>query len=160
MAQGQGHRLCPAASAQFFQDVTDVGFGSGTADDEPLGDFGIVQPFHQQGQHFHFALGEAEVGGVGGRLPGRVQQRLHCFRGQGGLAAVGGPDGRGQLVGGNVFQQVAHCPSLHHLADLRRLVKTGEGNDLDVGPALADLAGGGHAIHDGHDQVHQHNVWL
>lgn len=61
--QSQGHGFGAAGHSQFGQDVTDVGFDSGWADDQPPCDLGIVQPLDHQVKNFTLALGQFQAEG-------------------------------------------------------------------------------------------------
>ncbi len=133
--------------------------GGRPADGQPLGDLGIAQTLHHQGQNLELAgsqivsRGRAFVRGTGG-----PDQRLGCFGGQGGFAGVGRLDGSLQLVGAYILQQVADGACLEGLVHQVFLLEAGQGDDLDLGPALTDLADGGRPVHHRHDQVHQDHV--
>lgn len=61
--QSQGHGFGAAGHPQFGQDVADVGFDGGGAEDQPPGDLGIVQALDHQGKNFTLALGQVQAGG-------------------------------------------------------------------------------------------------
>ena len=56
VADGQRHRFRAAGHAQLGEDVADVRFDSGRADDQLLGDLGVVQTFDHQRQSSALAL--------------------------------------------------------------------------------------------------------
>jgi hypothetical protein len=74
------------------------------------------------------------------------------------LAGDGGPDGRRDLAGVGVLEQVTGGTRLQGGAHPLLLDERGHRDHLDVGPAPLDLGGGGHAVHHGHLQVHEDDV--
>ena len=73
-------------------------------------------------------------------------------------AGVRGADGAGQLVRGDVLEQVAQGAGLERSLHQVVLLVAGEGDDLDVGAGLLDAAGGLGAVHVRHDEVHEDHV--
>lgn len=61
--QNQGHGFGAAGHPQFGQDVADVGFDGGGADDQTPGDLSIVQALDYQGENFTLAFGQVQAGG-------------------------------------------------------------------------------------------------
>ena len=68
------------------------------------------------------------------------------------------PDGLGQLVGGNTFDQVAGSPGLHGLLHTLSVVEAGQGQNPHLRVLFSDGLGRLHAIHTGHDDVEQDEV--
>lgn len=60
-----------------------------------------------------------------------------------------------QLVKGDVFKQIARCPSLEHLGDILWIIKGRQHQHLCIGPLLADLTGACHPISDEHAHIHR-----
>ncbi len=73
---------------------------------------------------------------------------------------MGRPDGLGQLVNRDIFEQVADSSCKHGILHEVLVFETGQGDDLYLGPLLADGTGCGYPIHAGHDQVHQDHIGL
>src|SRR5690606_17660218 len=74
------------------------------------------------------------------------------------LAARRRPHGLEELVGAGLLEHVAgraRLDDVHHEAVLQH---GGEGHHLDVGEAAPYLARGLHAVHHGHEQVHDDDV--
>ncbi len=69
-------------------------------------------------------------------------------------------DGLGQLIGGDVFQGMRGRAGLERSLDQLGIAEADQRQDFDLRPALADQAGGGHAIHHRHLQVHQDDIRL
>ena len=86
VAYGQRHGFRAAGDAQFGEDVADVGFDGRRADDQPLGDLGVVQTFDHQRQYGTLAL--RQVVARRWRLAGGVDQCLGSLGRQGGAAGV------------------------------------------------------------------------
>jgi hypothetical protein len=135
-----------------------VELGSRQADYQPLGNLAIAVPMGHQCQHLAFAWGQvlARHRQVGGCL----DQRLGRLGRQCRPAGIGGPDGAGQVLGRDVFEQVTDGPRLQGAAHQLLLPEAGQGDHLYPLAALADGADGADAVHAGHHQIHEHHVRL
>src|SRR5580765_5700524 len=175
-----GHLLCRAGSGQsvlvgvvdglgavagagLCEDVVDVGFDRGVAEDQLAGDLEVGQAGADEGQDFGFSGGERVGQGAGGGDLGAVAQggrneSLLDLGGKVGLAAVQGQQGLFDLLGGGVLGQVAAGSRLQGREEGVVVGVGGEDQDLGVGEFGADAAGGLGAVQVRHPQVHDDDV--
>ena len=65
-----------------------------------------------------------------------------------------------ELLGGGVLEQVPHSTGLNDAHDGVVDVPGGQRHDVGVARCSTDLAGGLDPVHDGHAQVHEHDIGL
>ncbi len=63
MTQRQGHGFSAAGDPQLGENVADMRFDRGRAEDQPPGDLGMVQALDHQGENFTLVLGQVQAGG-------------------------------------------------------------------------------------------------
>ena len=93
------------------------------------------------------------LGGVRDQLVGDLGVKLR-------FATSGGKDGADQIIGGDIFEQVALCACLQGGEELFVVNKAGEDDDARLGERGEDLFGGFDAIEMGHDDIHQDHIGL
>src|ERR1700730_2353441 len=110
---GERYGLGATLHAEFGQDATHVELDSRAADDESLGDLGVVQPLHYEGQDF--ALAWAEIVAAWLRLRGALNERLCCLGRKRRLSCPRGADRSRKLIDANVFEQITQRTCLQHV---------------------------------------------
>ena len=161
---GQDHGLDAVPDAELGQDVVDVGLDRRLADVEPLGDLGVAGAADHLAQHVHLPIGQLgePVGDVSRRrLLGAagelIEQPFGHLRLHQGVAGVGGPDGRDQLLGRRRLEQEPAGPGPHGREEV--LVEVEGGQHHHLGVALLDQAAARlHPVEPGHPHVHEHHV--
>ena len=74
------------------------------------------------------------------------------------LPGGGGLDRPAQVVGLGILQQIADGPGADGADDFFIFQDAGQGHDLDLRQLATDEGRGGDAVHDRHEQVHEHDV--
>src|SRR5690606_37273326 len=155
LPDGVERRLGAALEAELREQVRHVRLHGGLADAQLLRDGLVAGAGGDQLQHLELALGErlAHLGGAH-----LAHQALLGAGVEAHLPAGGGAHGLEQLVGAGLLEQVAAGAGLHDVDDEAVLQHARERHHLHLGVVAADGAGGVDAVHDGHQQVHDHHV--
>src|SRR3954470_11328983 len=99
---GGGDRSRPGVYAELAVDVGQVGLHGGLGDEQLTGHLLVAESSGEELEDLHLALGDGDVGARGtADERGRYGGRQHGF------TAISGPDGREQLVGRRVLEQIA-----------------------------------------------------
>src|SRR5216684_2468078 len=165
-------RLRPVAHTQLAQDVAEVILDGAAGDVERLADLAIGSATRQQGQDLPLALGKLRhVAHTDERRSGGSD---HCgldgCRGERGndfvcdvwmqedLTLCDHANGRGELLGGDVFEHIAQGSRLQTRLDQLALVEGRQDDHADLRPALDDGTRRGNAIQTRHAHIHQHHI--
>ncbi len=149
---------------QLLQDVAHVVLDGVLGDEQLLGDVAVVHPLGDQRQDLHLAVGQPRGGHLLlllvllGHQRELVEQLGGHRGGDQGLAGVHAPDGVGDLVDGDLLQQVPRRPGLDRVVEVLLLIGDRQHEDLGGGDLVLDRLGRLDAGGAGHPHVHQHQV--
>src|SRR5919106_3859303 len=158
------HGLHAGVKLKLLQDVPDVVLDGVLRDEELLGDVPVVEAPGYQPEHLHLPVGEARrgdllslLGPLGHRSELREELGGHG-RGDARLPAPHRADGVGDLLRGDLLQQVARRSGLDGVVQVGLLVADGQHEDLHVGHEFLDLLRGLDPRALGHPDVHEDHV--
>src|SRR6266699_1366166 len=165
-------RLSTVAHPQLAQDVAEVVLDGATGDVEGLTDLAIGSATCKQSQDLSLALGQ--LGKLAHTDEGGGGRSSHCgldgCRGEGGndfvcdvwmqedLTVCHHPNGRGELLGGDVFEQIALRSRLQTSLDQLSVIEGRQDNHADLRPALFEGTRRSNAIQTRHTHIHEHHV--
>src|SRR6266511_2673802 len=157
-------RFHPRVQVQLLEDVADVVLDGVLGDVELLGDVAVVVALGDELEDLHLAVGEPRGGELlllvgsfdhGGEL---VEELGGHRRGDQRLALGDRADGVGDLLDGDLLEQVAVGAGLDGVVEVGLLVGDRQHEDLGVGDEVLDGLGRLDAAAPRHADVHQHHV--
>ncbi len=129
---------------------------------QPLGDLGIGQPIGQQTEHFQLPFAEIGPDGAVLRACARLGQLLEQFSGHAGVhigaALDRAADGGNQILARRILEQIAVGPGTDGVKDPAVVIVGGQHQHTRLRKTFTDTARGLDAVHDGHAQIHEHQV--
>ena len=101
--QSNRYSLSPAIDMELREDVTDVETDGRTADNQPFGDFDIVETFNHQSQDLFLTSGQVVAQCIISRVGGGINQTLSRFGGQSRSPHVSCSNSFSQIINGDIF---------------------------------------------------------
>src|SRR5690349_12884950 len=167
----ESHCFRAIGGAKFAHNRADMKFGRALADHQVGRNLFIWHTLGKQTQHLQLALRQlldmrhlsrltrASLTGwwTTTNMPqelgshNRLKQRAAFHRQTNGME---------DLIAGRTLQQIAICPGLNRIDNALIVVKRREDDDARWVREAAQMANRLNAIHDGHLQIEQNNVWL
>src|SRR5262245_59673745 len=109
---GEGNRFHAAGYMELGEDAADVEFDGRAANNQLRGNIGVAHSLNHQSQYIPLSHREIVAWRTG--MGYRMHQRLSYLRRYHRPASVNRSDGVGQLIGGNILEQVTDRASLEH----------------------------------------------
>src|SRR3954451_17584760 len=164
LADGVDDGLHAGVEVQLLEDVAHVVLDRVLRDVELVGDLTVREPLGHELEHLELAVGQLRrrdllllVGAAGERVELLDELRGHRRADQR-LALHHGADRVGDLLDGDLLQQVAGGAGLDRLVEIVLLVGDGQHEDLHRRHRLGQPPGGLDAADPGHADVHQQDV--